>query len=211
MIVACIPPQVRGSDPEKVRGLLELCKNTLKEGIAQILEDARKPEEDVATKLDELADQFRTEAQALRKDIDFKLKDAAKLNSFYWFKVDPRLRKDFEALSVTAAYVFLWCSFASRVVTNKNKNNTQLGSESGDHFRDEATALLERFEKGKPESSRCSSAKDGSGSGSSIAEEVDERIIQSTEQEPELLLDAARFICSHLEKADQSLLSIQTN
>jgi len=191
MLVAIIPPQNRGGDPSRFTSILQSCCETFQSGVRLIAEGA----DDAKAEIMAIKMSFEANGQAIQKDLQFLLKDASKLHRMCVFKVNPRLKEELDAITVTAAYIISWLSFASHVVDGLSKN---LSDEEKTAFMEELDVLLRRSvniaSKVSRESSDISQSKNIKG---------------AEKNEPELIVTMGRLICMRLERHGGIISSVR--
>jgi len=149
MIVAFIPPQVHGTDPEHIKALFR-CERAAVSECADLLVDIKA---ETATKLEQVHASFTNTSYAKQKEALFLLKDSSKMLRLPIFKVDPRLGQYLESLTVLATAVSNLLVLAIHLakdemllVDNKERlwfqrelRTTFKLPQAGDELRDEAT------------------------------------------------------------------------
>ena len=206
MIVAVIPPQRRGSDVEPIKALLQEIEEAFASGCRIMLEEGRSGGEEAKKLLDDLREEFTEKAHQTKSKIDFLLKDASQLGAAPFFQVDERLSHEMEAIAVTAVYVIMFLEFAAHVAMD---DEVTLVEKELSTFKEEMNGVLRRVECiGKK---RYEVRMDGVDDGNEHADNLPAfmKQIGSEREEPDLLLNAARFLCDKLEKQELIVANIE--
>ena len=192
MIVALLPPQVRGLDPDPMHDLQLMGEDAMTKVIYIILEER----DGIGAKIDAATEEFRSKAQMKPKELQFLQKDASKLNQACFFKADPRLSKEMEALSVTGSFVIFWMKFASQIIADEGI--TLLEAEKN-RFKDELNAILECLQK---------LSRGELHSTNEPMKQLDQ-MIGSAREEPDVFLATGRFLCNKFEQHERFFASLK--
>jgi len=171
-----------------------------------MLEEGRSGGEEAKKALDDMREDFAAESNQAKTKIDFLLKDASQLGAAPFFQVDERLSHEMESMAVTAAYVVMFLEFAAHIAMD---DEVKLDDKELATFKEEMEGVLRRVEaigkSGEIKRSRVNGGEDG------INDDLPAfmRQIGSKREEPDLLLNASRFLCAKLEKQDSYIAQIE--
>ena len=206
MVVAIIPPQRRGSDIEPIKALLQQVEEAFASGCRIMLEEGRSGGEEAKKALDDLREVFTEKAHQAKSKIDFLLKDASQLGAAPFFRVDERLSHEMEAMAVTAVYVIMFLEFAAHIAMD---DEVKLDEKELATFKEEMNGVLRRVEAiGKRNNELKMDRVHDDG------EHADDlptfmKQIGSEREEPDLLLNAARFLCDKMERQELHIANIE--
>ena len=165
-----------------------------------VLEEAKKL-------LDELREEFTEKAHQAKSKIDFLLKDASQLGAAPFFRVDERLSHEMEGIAVTAVYVIMFLEFAAHIAIDDEVTLDEKGLAT---FKEEMNGVLRRVESIGKKSNKVKMDNVNAGNGGD-ADDLPTfmKQIGSKREEPDLLLNAARFLCDKLEKQELIIANIE--
>ena len=207
MVVAIIPPQRRGSDVEPIEALLRQVEEAFAHGCRIMLEEGRSGGEEAKKTLDDLREDFAEKVHQTKSKIDFLLKDASQLGAAPFFRVDERLSHEMEAITVTAVYVIMFLEFAAHVAMDED---VTLDEKELATFKEEMSEVLRRVEAiGKNNEEVGMDRVGGGGDDADGDLPTFMKQIGSEREEPDLLLNAARFLCDKLEKQEICIANIE--
>jgi len=204
MVVAVVPPQRRGSDVEPIKALLQQIEEAFVSGCRIMLEEGRPGGKDAKNALDDLREDFTDKATQAKCKIDFLLKDASQLGAAPFFRVDKRLSDEVEALAVIAVYAIMFLEYAAHVAMD---DEVKLDEKELATFEVEMKEVLRQAEN-IASTARSAEGQDAGSDGVIIDLGTSIKHIGSEREEPDLLLNTARFLCDKLKRQEVKIAKI---
>ena len=204
MVVAVVPPQRRGSDVEPIKALLQQIEEAFVSGCRIMLEEGRPGGKDAKNALDDLREDFTDKATQAKFKIDFLLRDASQLGAAPFFRVDKQLSDEVEALAVIAVYAIMFLEYAAHVAMD---DEVKLDEKELATFEVEMKEVLRQAEN-IASTVRSAEGQDAGSDGVIIDLGTSIKHIGSEREEPDLLLNTARFLCDKLKRQEVKIAKL---
>ena len=133
MVVAWLPPQVRGSDPVWLQRMVGHMTQVTTKGLRLLLSDGIAKSE----AFEHLGEEYTKEASAAYNQASFYVKDATRFLKAPFFKMDPKIPQQMTTLMFTGSSVYLFLLAAGTYEEDRTKQKDKQATDDGDAlFRD---------------------------------------------------------------------------